>query len=79
MNCSKYLRRQKDEPAISYGCASLHMHSYKGGTRMKCFRCGARCITEYIKGNLSDKVIAVQKNCTVCDWKSYPVKIPEPI
>ena len=46
---------------------------------MKCFRCGAKCITEYIKGNLSDKVIAVQKNCTVCDWKSYPVKIPEPI
>jgi len=44
---------------------------------MKCFECGSRCITDYIKQDYdTDKIIAVQKCCTVCDWKSYPIKIP---
>ena len=55
----------------------------KEGKGMKCFKCGARCITEYIiKEQLhtcDPKIVAVQKVCTVCDWKSYPVKIPESI
>lgn len=47
---------------------------------MKCFECGARCITDYIyEGQYGSNIKAVQKVCTVCDWKSYPVKVPEPI
>ncbi|GAG74908.1 unnamed protein product [marine sediment metagenome] len=45
---------------------------------MKCFKCGARCITDYIPRDYdTDVIIAVQKVCTVCDWKSYPTKIPK--
>ena len=50
---------------------------------MKCFKCGSKCITEYIieeqLHTCEPKIIAVQKCCTVCDWKSYPTKIPESI
>ena len=52
---------------------------------MKCFLCGAKCITEYIHKYIKQepvpisKVVAVQKVCTICDWKSYPTKIPESI
>jgi len=44
---------------------------------MKCFKCGSRCVTDYIyEGTYGDRVTAVRKVCTVCDWKSYPTKIP---
>ncbi len=47
---------------------------------MKCFKCGSKCITDYIKQDYdSDKIIAIQKACTVCDWRSHPVVIPESI
>ena len=47
---------------------------------MKCFKCGSRCITDYIKRDYdTDVIIAVQKACTVCDWRSHPTKIPETI
>ena len=40
---------------------------------MKCFKCKARKTkTIYPKGH-------VQKMCTVCGWKSHPLKIPEPL
>jgi len=43
---------------------------------MKCFECGAKCITKYIRQG-DGRIDAVSKECTVCDWESYPVKIPE--
>ncbi len=50
---------------------------------MKCFECGEKCITDYIIEeqlySCEPKIIAVRKVCTVCDWKSYPTKIPESI
>lgn len=52
---------------------------------MRCFKCGAKCITQYIHEYIKhepvpiSKVVAVQKNCTVCDWHSYPTKVPDPL
>ena len=47
---------------------------------MKCFECNAICVTDYIKQDYdTDKIIAVQKVCPVCGWRSYPTKLPEPI
>lgn len=50
---------------------------------MKCFECGAKCITKYIFGNKDkdgyESIVAVRKDCPVCDWHSYPTKIPEAI
>lgn len=49
---------------------------------MKCFKCGSKCITDYIyEGQYGDTIIAVRKVCTVddCGWKSHPTKIPESI
>lgn len=49
---------------------------------MKCFECGSRCVTEYIKDKERfgfTPIVAVRKVCTLCDWKSYPTKIPESI
>ena len=49
---------------------------------MKCFKCGALCVTDYIyEGQYGSKIVAVQKVCPMdnCDWKSYPTKLPEKI
>jgi len=47
---------------------------------MKCFACGANCVTEYIYHHrIFSKIVAVQKNCTECEWHSHPTKIPESI
>jgi len=50
---------------------------------MKCFKCESKCITEYIHKQVGkqNKIVAVQKVCTnlLCEWKSYPTKIPESI
>ena len=45
---------------------------------MKCFVCGSKCVTKYHK-NRYDKIIAVSKACSECDWHSYPTKLPKPI
>lgn len=45
---------------------------------MKCFVCGSKCITRYWK-NQEGKIVEITKDCTVCDWYSYPVKVPEKI
>ena len=52
--------------------------SKKGVGRMKCFECGSKCITKYIRQG-DGRIDAVSKECTVCDWESYPTKIPETI
>ena len=46
---------------------------------MKCFKCGALCITNYMRRyeDNTSQIIAVRKECTICDWKSYPTKVPE--
>jgi len=47
---------------------------------MKCFTCGSLCRTNYILDyaeGREDKILAVQKVCNECGWKSYPTKIPE--
>jgi len=52
---------------------------------MKCFKCGALCVTRYhygpSHGELNSKVKAVSKVCPMddCDWESYPTKVPEKI
>jgi hypothetical protein len=52
---------------------------------MKCFICGELCVTKYIFGEKDkdgfESIVAVQKMCRyeACGWKSYPMKIPEPI
>ncbi len=52
---------------------------------MKCFKCGANCVTKYKSENrvihnvVTSKIVEVNKACTVCDWESYPTKVPEPI
>jgi hypothetical protein len=53
---------------------------------MRCFVCGAKCLTVYItqsrmiiSPNADDKIIAVRKDCTECEWHSYPTKVPEPL
>ena len=46
---------------------------------MKCFECGSKCVTDYITPYDSNKIIAVTKVCPVCNWRSYPTKIPESI
>lgn len=49
---------------------------------MKCFECGATCITVYhygpSHGEPNPKVSAVSKACPIdgCGWESYPIKIP---
>jgi hypothetical protein len=51
---------------------------------MKCFECNSSCITVYlvardqwvIAPENNDKIIAVRKDCTACDWHSYPTQIP---
>lgn len=57
-----------------------------GVDKMKCFECGNKCLTVYITENRmiinpsnNDKIIAVRKDCTNCEWHSYPVKLPEKI
>ena len=46
---------------------------------MKCFKCGALCITKYHHRNkdVCDKIIAVNKVCKECGWESYPTMLPE--
>jgi len=52
---------------------------------MKCFVCGAKCITVYYSGarmwTPGDKITHVSKACPKedCIWESYPTKIPESI
>ena len=53
---------------------------------MNCFECGSKCLTVYITENRmiinpssNDKIIAVRKDCTNCEWHSYPTKLPEKI
>lgn len=51
---------------------------------MKCFECNSPCITVYLiesnrwvlTPNTKDKIIAVRKDCTNCEWNSYPTQIP---
>ena len=50
-----------------------------------CFKCGQRCITVYqinsgrwvITPNDRDKIHAIMKDCTNCEWTSHPQVIPE--
>lgn len=50
---------------------------------MKCFKCGALCITVYLDADnmplesRDGKIVAVAKLCTECNWQSYPTKLPE--
>jgi hypothetical protein len=45
----------------------------KGSEKMKCFSCKSNNTrTIYPKGH-------VQKMCMDCNWKSYPIKIPDSI
>lgn len=46
---------------------------------MKCFVCGAKCVTNYYICPKEKKITQVNKMCTVdgCDWESHPTKIPE--
>ena len=47
---------------------------------MKCFKCGNNCITDYIyDGQYGSNIVAVRKVCTICDWKSFPTRLPEKI
>jgi len=49
---------------------------------MKCFECGSDCITEYIRDKQRfgyNPVVAVRKACVLCDWKSYPTRLPDKI
>ena len=54
---------------------------------MKCFECGAKCLTVYLNTNgrliisphPDEKVTAVRKDCMNCEWVSYPTKVPSPI
>ena len=52
---------------------------------MKCFVCGAKCVTLYYCNNrmwtYGDKITHVGKACPIegCGWASYPTKIQEPI
>jgi len=52
---------------------------------VKCFVCGAKCVTLYYCNNrmwtYGDKITHVGKACPIegCGWASYPTKIPESI
>lgn len=46
--------------------------------KMKCFECNAQCHTQYIK-DLTGKIVAVNKVCSVCTWESFRTKLPEKI
>ena len=50
---------------------------------MKCFECGALCVTKYhygpSHGEVNPPVKAVNKVCNICGWESYPTKVPEKI
>jgi hypothetical protein len=49
---------------------------------MKCFVCGAKCVTLYYCNNRAwnygEKITHVGKACPVegCGWASYPTKVP---
>lgn len=43
---------------------------------MKCFICGSKCFTTYLRKNPDSKITAVAKMCLECDWVSTPTKIP---
>lgn len=58
------------------------MSRIDGGGRMKCFKCGLKCQTNYQYNQEKTKIISVTKKCPDylnCDWESHPTKIPEPI
>lgn len=48
---------------------------------MKCFNCGAICVTNYYICPEQKKITHVNKTCIVdgCGWESYPTKLPEKI
>jgi hypothetical protein len=45
---------------------------------MKCFECGAKCLTNYWR-TPAGKIYQITKQCPVCNWESYPTKVPEKI
>jgi len=68
----------------TFRSADLHLWIH-GGNNMKCFKCGALCVTVYYCGGFywqpGDKITAVGKACPIheCGWESYPTKLPEKI
>jgi len=46
---------------------------------MKCFVCGSKCHTMYLRKNADSKINAIAKECNECDWVSTPTKVPTKI